>query len=80
MKSTHLNKIYNQSLIIGIFSFLFLWDLKTFALEPRYFFILPFFSLILLKKIYFKFKKNYIILYFQYLLFFTLFNKLFFRV
>ena len=62
MTSIHLNKIYNQSLIVGFFSFLFLWDIKTFSLEPRYFFILPFFSLILLKeKFILNLKKNYII-------------------
>ena len=73
MKSTHLNKIYNQSLIIGIFSFLFLWDLKTFALEPRYFFILPLIPMLLLRENFFyNLKKNYTILIFQYLLFFTL--------
>ena len=65
MKSTHLNKIYNQSLIIGIFSFLFLWDLKTFALEPRYFFILPLIPMLLLKENFFyNLKNNYTILIF----------------
>ena len=48
MKNKVLLKINNLLVIVGIFSFLFLWDIKPNIFEPRYLIGLPVFSLIFL--------------------------------